>query len=1494
MYYFNIGGIVEQLSVAAISCLFTESEQESIEIMSQNSSFRSSDSDTDYDSENEVEISPQLRQHMPPVSTCVDSALEELDQHRILDCDDNWKQIELGLKFFRTFLCYIPEWSKADENVEQHLGNLVNKIEAAFTDAGPEIRGALKKEGPRSVRVAELAVRSELLGYIEEFKPRIREIYEFLSEYSFKSQSPVTDFHVWDLFLNYIQANAQDMRFETENMTEELSSYALERTLEPIRHFMSTLVNENSSQNNQQEFMRDLWTHVGGVAIRSARLIYLWWDNTMIENTKSAEEQHMDFSDLQREVNPFSQQVMEVYFRVMKSTTSHRYLSMDFVEIFLLRVDCLVLKTLHEGLALLVEFLVCTFDIEQEQPEDVALISSNIKNIISELRSLKHADEFEEEVLLLKIELLNQDVVLVQLISNTIKLDTSTEKQINYLDEGLRFLWQLGRFRVPVLSHIKDTASEAKSLYRSLIANQITEEGVWDALKLLVKAKLVKSEVFLNEVGIPSHQRDAMGFFSYLDSRNFDNEWQLLWKFVLIIQQVDPGTNVEKQLILTHIEGVAKRALSFYYAIRCSQVDRRKPFEFDCHLCHNVKSVAAEAYNFCDRIQNSSSLTFPKIPGLAFVEFSLENLKKLKKYATHSKGFLEGVLNELNSLASSLKRIGVESSKDPELKDLYSRVANVAYQADYVIDSILLRDDVVWYHMRWLTNVMNEFRVINAEMIKIVETKKDSTDLQTAVLTSVHMMSKTSTPEGDNVVVALQDQERVIIDQLTRGPDDRKVVSIVGMAGIGKTTLANNVYHSPQVKNHFHIHASCTVSQVYQKRDLLLKILRDIIQLTDEVLKKSFEDLAEILYKCLKGNRYIIVLDDVWGIKAWNDLGSIFPDDLNGSRILLTSRYEKVALEAQPGSDPHFLRFLNEEESWKLFQETLFHQEECPEKLLKVGREIAKSCKGLPLSIVAIAGLLKRTEKTENWWKQIAEDLNSRILEDPEKQCMHNLELSYNHLPDDLKPCFLYFGAFVEDKEVPVEKLTWLWIAEGFIRKVDKRPLLEDVAASYLMDLISRCLVIVARRGSDGRVKSCRVHDMLHNLCLTKVQQENFLHCITGYDQMFPSSTFHLDYGVDSFYSRPSKSLAYDQHRLSICSNRNLFVMLKPSGPRVRSLLFFATSDRQPRCPYDISFIFHYFKLLRVLDIESINMGTSFPEGIELLYPLRYLAVSGDVDSIPSAIEKLWNLETLIVNGLKGSVVLPDTIWSMKRLRHLHVNSNAIFSIERRSLQNNSFLNNLVTLSSPIISSGEDTEKIMIKFRKLRKLRCTFAESPRHSRNCSHFPVLDFLTELESLKIFYHGGLHYSSAFKLPSSLKKLSLSDFNLSWDCISVIATLPKLEVLKLASIAFDSTTWEMEEEEFAELKFLKLENLEIVHWELSSDNFPKLQQLVLRRCKQLQEVPSSFGESCTLQMIDLRWCSVSAEDSVKAIQEMQREYSSGEFKVFINLPDADMRSF
>ncbi|KAL3533657.1 hypothetical protein ACH5RR_007178 [Cinchona calisaya] len=741
-------------------------------------------------------------------------------------------------------------------------------------------------------------------------------------------------------------------------------------------------------------------------------------------------------------------------------------------------------------------------------------------------------------------------------------------------------------------------------------------------------------------------------------------------------------------------------------------------------------------------------------------------------------------------------------------------------------------------------------------------------------------ISQTSTFEINEDVVVLNDQLEVIVVRLTRGSLQRDIVSIVGMPGIGKTTLANRVYHNPEVVYYFHIHAWCCVSQVYTKRDLLIEILRQIIELTDSILIMTDEDLEFVLYKHLKRRRYLIFMDDVWDIRVWDDLKSSFPDDGNGSRILITSRLHDAVSKVTVESNLLDLRPLSDDESWKLLKMKIFSKEGCPEELLEVGNEIARNCKGLPLSIVAVAGLLQGTHMKPDSWKQIAESLNSILVVDPQIRCMDILELSYKHLPDYLKACFLYFGVFQEDKEIPVRRLIWLWMAEGFVLKRDSKSL-EDLAEDYLRDLIGRSLITIAKRRSNGGVKACRMHDMVRNLCMLKAKEEIFLQLVTGNNEPYASFDDSIDF--DDF--DPSNSMTYEQYRLCISTSREKFVMSRPSGPYVRSLLFFATTDTYPRCPYNVSFISENFKLLKVLDLESINMGSSYADGINLLVQLSYLAVSGDIDSLPSSLANLRNLETLLVKGLKGKVILPDSIWSMTRLRHVHINNHAVFTLKYIRTGSYYPLSNLVSLSMPSLSYGEHAELIIMRLPNLRKLSCIFSKSRDYFTQGNQYPRLEYLTQLESLKVVYRGRTVNTGEFNFPSSLKQLSLVNFFLRWDHISTIGRFENLEVLKLLSSTFEDEIWEMREGEFPELKFLKLDSLNIVEWNASCSHLPNLQQLVLRKCKNLKEVPMDFVNIPTLQLVEVQQCGDSVEESVRRLKEEQLEYGIEDLKVLIN---------
>ncbi|KAJ9554000.1 hypothetical protein OSB04_018045 [Centaurea solstitialis] len=343
-------------------------------------------------------------------------------------------------------------------------------------------------------------------------------------------------------------------------------------------------------------------------------------------------------------------------------------------------------------------------------------------------------------------------------------------------------------------------------------------------------------------------------------------------------------------------------------------------------------------------------------------------------------------------------------------------------------------------------------------------------------------------PSGE-IVVGHDRDAKIIRDKLTEDTKQLCVVSIVGMGGLGKTTLANELFNDRFLKYHFHIRAWATVSQSYVRRDLLIQILVSI-GVQEGLDQASDSQLREKLHKKLMGRRYLIVIDDVWSIEAWDDLQVFFPHDNTASRILLTSRQNEVALHVKQHGFVYYLPCLTEEKRWELLKLKVFHGDDCPDSLIKPGMQIAKKCHGLPLSVVVMAGVLAEESMNQDLWEIIACTVSSYIVGD-QKGCLETLALSYHHLPDHLKECFLYLGGFHEDFRFIVERLIWLWVAEGFIEEAENRSL-EDIAKAYLMDLINRNLVIVAERNVVGDVEACQLHDLVRELCLQKAKEERF------------------------------------------------------------------------------------------------------------------------------------------------------------------------------------------------------------------------------------------------------------------------------------------------------------------------------------------------------------------------------------------------------------------
>ncbi|KAH0757378.1 hypothetical protein KY290_020871 [Solanum tuberosum] len=353
----------------------------------------------------------------------------------------------------------------------------------------------------------------------------------------------------------------------------------------------------------------------------------------------------------------------------------------------------------------------------------------------------------------------------------------------------------------------------------------------------------------------------------------------------------------------------------------------------------------------------------------------------------------------------------------------------------------------------------------------------------------------------ENVMEGYNEERERMVQRLTRGSGSnrREVVSVVGMPGIGKTTFAKTILFDNSIKRVFRIRGWITVSNNYDLRKLLLVLLRDVIRMGDgNDNTMDIGKLAERVQQGLKGEKYFIVVDDIWSQKAWDRISHWFPDCGNRSRILLTSRDREVGEYAATNPNESLvMRPLTQDESRCLFYHKVFGENYSIrgsdiDEFEKVGEKVVTNCKGLPLMITAVAGILSSKSKLDEWM-EVAQSVSSLVNDDDYKQCLKVVALSYNHLPSLVKACFLHFGVFPKAHVISVKKLIRLWIAEGLInlKGVDE---FEQVAARVLHDLIGKSLVIVEKRSLDGQIKTCRIHDLFHDLCMMEAESENLLY----------------------------------------------------------------------------------------------------------------------------------------------------------------------------------------------------------------------------------------------------------------------------------------------------------------------------------------------------------------------------------------------------------------
>ncbi|KAM2503766.1 hypothetical protein PS1_037754 [Malus domestica] len=845
---------------------------------------------------------------------------------------------------------------------------------------------------------------------------------------------------------------------------------------------------------------------------------------------------------------------------------------------------------------------------------------------------------------------------------------------------------------------------------------------------------------------------------------------------------------------------------------------------------------------------------------------------------------IEDIINELERIKAFLRVADAKEDDDPQLKVWVKQVRDVAYEIEDALDKFRLSHSHVHRH-----GFHASLRKLSRIIKKLIARRQIAGDIQTIKskirsLSEGHVKykldvdpgsSKARKPwfrQGDALLleeadlVAIGEPKRQLIELLMAGESGRQAISVVGMGGLGKTTLVKQVYEDARVQKRFKVHAWITVSQPFKIKRLLRHVVQKIFQVIrkpvpEEVDSMNTDQLRERIKKLLQQTRYLIVLDDLWNNDVWDAINHALPHNGNGSRVMITTRNAAVASASSMENHGmvYHLEPLSPEESWTLFCRKTFPENSCPPNLEGICQSILRKCGGLPLAIVAISAVLATKDKRNiEEWAAVSGSIGAQIEENGQLDNMKKLlYLSFSDLPYHLKSCFLYLSIFPDLYQIDHMRLIRLWMAEGFvIEREGKTP--EEVAESYLKELLDRSLIQAAEIATDGRVKSCRIHDLLREIIISKSREQNFAAIEKEQGTMWPDKV----------------------RRLSIFNTlQNVIPKRTPS--HLRSLLIFGVEDSLTE--FSIPKLFPKgLPLLTVLDLQGAPLDM-FPREVVNLLLLRYLSLRDTkVKQIPSSIRKLQNLETL---DLKHSLVveLPPEILNLKRLRHLLVYR---YEVESYARFNSRFgvkvpagicgLQSLQKLC--FIEANHDNGALMAELGRMNQLRrlgifklrtedgvtvCSSVEKLTNLRSLSVSSVeKEMIIDLTQIscppqflqRLYLTGRLenlpHWISSLH---NLVRLFLKWSRLKEDPLVHLQGLPNLVHLELLQV-YDGERLHFKEGGFPSLKLLGIDKLEGVEEIIIDEGaMPCLEKLIIQRCNLLKKVPSGIEHLKSLKLLE-----------------------------------------
>uniref|UniRef100_M8BY30 Disease resistance protein RPM1 n=1 Tax=Aegilops tauschii TaxID=37682 RepID=M8BY30_AEGTA len=647
------------------------------------------------------------------------------------------------------------------------------------------------------------------------------------------------------------------------------------------------------------------------------------------------------------------------------------------------------------------------------------------------------------------------------------------------------------------------------------------------------------------------------------------------------------------------------------------------------------------------------------------------------------------------------------------------------------------------------------------------------------------------------------------------------------------------------------------------------------------------DEAALLLGVRREAKRCLVVVDDVSSPEEWDLIWRCLAANGTagtGSRVIVTTRRNDVALRcAGDVKGVYELKPLDDKEGRKLLYQKVYKKAECmmTKDMVEQASRILERCRGLPLAIATIGGLLANRPKTSREWMDLRQHLGSELESD--RDIKRVITSSYDGLPYHLKCCFLYLSIFPENHEIRLTRLLRRWIAEGYITKPYDMSV-EELGRRYYNELISRSMIQPSEEArASMAVERCRVHSVALQIIMSKSIEENQLFIMDKHCNEGPQTKVrHL---VVTRWKRNEK-------------------MASINFSQVRSLTIFG------RCP--MSLISSELRLLRVLDLEdTLELENDDLKHIGELHHLRYLGLrKTNISRLPSSLQNLGFLETLDVQDTKVTQ-LPVGIIKLEKLRHLvgGVNFAKDFAAKTRKMKEEAKCNggpfqtfvdlvtgcfgydhvcsgcacefsvtapegnqgieklrNLQVLGVVHIAQGSRVARDLGKLTSLRRLGVEVQMVGEEGKDlCSSIAnlvhlerlevrskSLEFLKETKSLPPKHLLSLRLSGRLgKLPGwmdslhDLAKVKLIQTQLKQVDIDVLGKLRNLTLLALWEESFVEKTACFGEGTFPMLKVLYIEGLEnITTIQIEEGALPELEKLEVNNCTNLDDTDKGLS--------------------------------------------------